>query len=366
MKLIPLRKNKRLLNANSGEKVDSKRRKLKCQNPFLRQVIELKQTIPNWDNFFGVNADSNRLNEWVRLEVLGEPLAKKYAWAIPDERSLKILSNFTPLVELGCGKGYWSRLLQEKGVDILPYDQYVPENAWTKIYRGGPEILSKSKIQNRNLFLCYPDEATNLGIECLKYFNGQYIIHVGELIHTSTFNGSAQSPWGRTTSSEFQVFLSKYFHCLLQVRITSFPFSNDHITVWKRSRRVSGDTDNDDIVNNSNSIDEINADIAGDAEEEHQGGTVEVEDTDIWRDIPVDERLPDYVGIAETNLGQFELPRVHDSCIPSNNPLEILLTLLFTRIADMFNHRVTCIHPSESRKKEFWLGVSPFAGKSFD
>eukprot|EP01047_Picozoa_sp_COSAG01_P060223 COSAG01_NODE_7349_length_3241_cov_27.885742_6_plen_28_part_01 len=26
------------------------------------------------------------------------------------------------MVEVGCGNGYWARLLRDAGVDILPYD----------------------------------------------------------------------------------------------------------------------------------------------------------------------------------------------------------------------------------------------------
>jgi len=102
-------------------------------NPYLNEVHKLKNTIPNWDDFFNESANETRMEQWIRLEVLGEPLAKKYAWAIPDDRAIKILSNFSPLVEIGCGKAYWSRLLQENGVDIVPCDKVVMKNAWTMV-----------------------------------------------------------------------------------------------------------------------------------------------------------------------------------------------------------------------------------------
>ena len=58
---------------------------------------------------------------------------KKYSWAIPNEKSIKVLSNFSPLIELGCGKGYWSRLLQNKGIDITPVNNIKPKNPWTEV-----------------------------------------------------------------------------------------------------------------------------------------------------------------------------------------------------------------------------------------
>jgi len=127
--------------------------------------------------------------------------------------------------------------------------------------------------------LCYPDESSSLSLDCLKNFQGTFIIHVGELIHTGTVTASIQSPWGRTTSSDFQVNLSSKFHCLLQARIPSFPFSNDYITVWKRTRVVEAD-----------GTECSNARAAKIFEDAENG---EEEEEESWKDIPAEERLPD-------------------------------------------------------------------------
>lgn len=237
-------------------------------NPYLKKVVKLKSTINNWDKFFSASADETRMNDWIRLEVLGEPLAKKFAWAIPDEKAIKVLANFSPLIEIGCGKAYWSYLLKKRGVDIISCDRSISPKAWTEVHIKGPKDLKTPELQNRNLFLCYPDEDYSLGSKCLKYFTGEYIVHVGETIHTGTLSAGLQAPWGRTSGSDFQVQLSESFHCLLRMRLPCFPFSNDYLSVWKRSRVVSGDESTEG--------------------EEATGG-------DMWRDVPVDERLPDAV-----------------------------------------------------------------------
>jgi hypothetical protein len=77
----------------------------KVRNPYLREVLALRRTIPSWDCFFDRNQSVERENGWSRLEVLGEPLAEKYAWAIPDDRALGIIAHFSPLVEIAAGKG---------------------------------------------------------------------------------------------------------------------------------------------------------------------------------------------------------------------------------------------------------------------
>mmetsp|Transcript_7307 Transcript_7307/g.6553 ORF Transcript_7307/g.6553 Transcript_7307/m.6553 type:complete len:117 (+) Transcript_7307:1-351(+) len=84
-------------------------------------------------------------------------------------------------------------------------------------------------------------------MKCLQHFKGEYIIHVGEMITTGgTLSGTPQAPFGRTTSADFQVKLAESFHCLLVAPIPRYPFSNDTISVWKRTTFVKGREDYED------------------------------------------------------------------------------------------------------------------------
>ena len=70
-----------------------------------------------------------------------------------------------------------------------------------------------------------------------------YCMHVIVMIYlfqSGTLSGAPQNPFGRTTSSSFSVQLAEQFHCVLSARIPRFPFSNDCITVWKRTNYVHG------------------------------------------------------------------------------------------------------------------------------
>ena len=231
------------------------------------------------------------MNEWVRIRVLGKPLLEKYSWAIPDRRSLKILSSFSPLIEIGAGKGYWASLLRDKDVDIVAFDNDKDnKDTFTTVALGNEKILKNKSYKNRNLFLCYPDENYELAIKCLENFDGEHIIHVGELIYGEKTKSSSQSPWGRSSSSIFQVLLMEEFHCILMADLTlRFPFTSDTISVWKRTSWIEGlaDSDAENDVN-----DDDHDDDDDDNDDNNEDDNIDENDDHLWAAIEKDEVLP--------------------------------------------------------------------------
>lgn len=122
----------------------------------------------------------------------------RFSWAIPDERAIRILHHFSPVVEIGAGDGYWAGLVEAAGGDVLAFDiaaagaagnsakdkQMISrkgrgELAHVKgpvVAAGGPEVLLRPECVGRALVLCYPDEYEfndeSLGNACLDTFQG--------------------------------------------------------------------------------------------------------------------------------------------------------------------------------------------------
>ena len=294
---------------------------------------------------------ADREQAWMRLEVLGQPLLEKFAWAVPDAQALKICAAFGPLVDMGCGKGYWAKLLRAQGVDVLALDKYEvaapaapasskkkskdkhththkkpeqqeqQEGHWVAVQHGSPASLDTSRGQNpqvagRSLLLSYPDQGEAMAIECLQHYDGEVILHIGELLvtGTGTRKGGLQAPWGGTTSSDFQVALAEEFHCVLQYRLPAFPFAHDFLTVWKRTQWTSGRGGRDGSEGEGESESESEeqeealdpamypgddegpgggARRGGESDEGSEGSEgSEDSDEDCWADIPDEERLP--------------------------------------------------------------------------
>lgn len=235
---------------------------------------------------------------WMRQADLGEELVDRYAWATPDDRALGILRHFSPIVEIGCGaNAYWARLMHSAGIDVVAYDLAVEDGGHIQkkekksskkrknstcsnndggetdgkhfaVRKGGPDVLSSDAMRSRALFLCYPDEddqhvdaaagqddddedklpPLSMGAACLEHYQGDIVIHVGEL-HGDTLSMD-QAPWGRSSAPEFQQRLTAEYHCLLKAALPNWLHVRDTISVWKRSQTCTmvfeGDEEDDE------------------------------------------------------------------------------------------------------------------------
>lgn len=94
-----------------------------------------------------------------------------------------------------------------------------------------------------------------------------------------------QSPWGRTSTSEFQVALAEKFHNVLTVQLPTFPFGRDYLSVWKRTEFVD--------INEEDYSRSISASEGNESEEA-------VADT--WADIPAEEQIVDFAAPAFQHL----------------------------------------------------------------
>jgi hypothetical protein len=128
------------------------------ENIYLKELQALQVKYPNWARYFSSEELYNESSQHRHIiEEQTHKLVEKYAWAVPDERSLAIISHFSPLIEVGAGKGYWARLLQGRGVDIISYDKFLPSksNMWTEVRRGGPEVcIYIVPVYGLNMALC--------------------------------------------------------------------------------------------------------------------------------------------------------------------------------------------------------------------
>ena len=158
-----------------------------------------------------------------------------YSWAVPNSKALEAIAEYSPIVEIGAGTGYWAKLLQDQGCDVLAFDKAPPHkksnpyhdcgvitNVWTEIRQGSASVLKRPECKGRALFLCWPPYNTSMASDCLRYFKGDIVIYVGE------------GGYGCTGDEAFHNKLNKDFEHVKTVGIPQWHGIHDCLTVWKR------------------------------------------------------------------------------------------------------------------------------------
>lgn len=136
----------------------------------------------------GVRLYSNRLLE----EEFFVRLREKYAYSAPSPKLLQLISDHSPLVEIGAGNGYLASLLRAMGTDIVALDAFPVEEgknwffhtsflglptkkgrSWTEVNKG--EAANLGNYSDRTLLLCWPPK-NSMATDSLVYFQGKKII----------------------------------------------------------------------------------------------------------------------------------------------------------------------------------------------
>jgi len=199
------------------------------ENPFLDLVGVLVAGEP-WRSSPG-------LARMLDLAARRRELASTFSWAIPTEPALAVLARHAPLVECGAGMGYWSALLQSRGVDAIAYDLLPPggesgnayhragRRPWTEVRQASAAAAAR-RHRERALFLCWPpydDDAASYA--ALRAYRGDVAIHVGERDE------------GATGSVRFHRELRLNWTLVEEVDLPHWPGLQDRLMVYRRNPR---------------------------------------------------------------------------------------------------------------------------------
>ena len=184
-----------------------------------------------------------------------DTLVRRYAWAIPNARALRVIARYAApagLVEVGAGTGYWASELERLGVDVLAYDMRPPQQrnhsngyfrrdtdartgypladgrrvigtTFTTVLRGGTPQAGKHA--DRALLLCWPPYRTKMAATALKHYlkaGGQTVIYVGE------GNG------GCTGDDRFHDLLAQQFEEVETISIPRWNGMFDELFIYRR------------------------------------------------------------------------------------------------------------------------------------
>lgn len=211
------------------------------QNLYYQLYLQTMDHLPNdAHRFCDPELPASRRKELLRLlrgldnDFSCQRLQILFAFSVPSPEALQLITDLgLPVVSAGAGTGYWEFLLQNRGVDVVAFDEnsiYPQEMRYTQMLTSGPAILDQ--FPDRALLLAWPDaeESSIFSLDCLGYYRGDTILHVGELLG-ETFSSN---PWGQSTSRDFQLALADDFCCVRRLGLPHWPGHRDSLSIWKR------------------------------------------------------------------------------------------------------------------------------------
>lgn len=174
----------------------------------------------------------------VRHQEFRNSYRERYGCAIPTTAALDLIVENAPngVIDFGCGHGYWSYLLQQRGVDAIAVDNapveegsnrwfpvspdHVPAS-WTDIVRGDTKFVRKSG-RDRSLLLVWPPDLNSMALHALQQFAGDTLIFIG-----------LRNPSFCATATFFEV-LERDWTEVAQEALPSFFGMDDRLYVYKR------------------------------------------------------------------------------------------------------------------------------------
>lgn len=186
--------------------------KTKAKNPFLEEYLDIKKA-RNRNSFF---------DEFSKRREL----INKYSFAIPDDFAIQKLVEYSPVIEIGSGIGYWAHLVNNSGGKVLCYDDdswelSKKQKTYTKIYPMSE--LNKDDFSVSSLFICWPpmDEMAEIYLQMYLENNGKTLIYVGEF-------------GGCTGNDKFFELIQDNFELELRHEIPRWKCINDRFYIYTR------------------------------------------------------------------------------------------------------------------------------------
>ncbi len=176
----------------------------------------------------GMNNDNPKM-DWLKRYRVREEFIVRFGFAVITERVIRSVASYAPLLEVGCGSGYWSYELRKAGVDVIATDPGTGrygekkghwDKPWLEIERiSGVDAVRKYPA--RNLLMIWPDRS-DWAAQTLRKFKAQTVLYGGE------------RSGGCTADDGFFSLLEEHFEQTEVVALPQFDGIHDDLEVWRR------------------------------------------------------------------------------------------------------------------------------------
>ncbi len=164
------------------------------ENPLLdawREIFGADAPFTDWARTDAARATGNyaKITERYRdAHARRRVLTARYSFAVPTDEALDAILDLGPVVEIGAGTGYWSKLLRERGGNVVAYDlmgdkwaKWFPDGLLDRVELGDVDMAGKHA--DRTLLLVWPPYSSPMAFDALVAYEkagGRHVVYVGE------------------------------------------------------------------------------------------------------------------------------------------------------------------------------------------
>lgn len=184
---------------------------------------------------FAMNNDLLRfsaasVDESVRRYKVRQDFIREFGFAVPCNEALSACAKYAPLVEIGAGSGFWTRLLQARGVDCIPTDPLLAYHGTIKHSAHLPNVQLQGKtavrrFSDRNVLCVWPSYEHTWARQAAK------AMRVGRTILAVT-----ECEGGCCAENGFFAVLRQCFVNEGDVRLPQFDGLHDVMEIWRKVR----------------------------------------------------------------------------------------------------------------------------------
>jgi hypothetical protein len=167
--------------------------------------------------------------------IIVATLTREYAWVIPTQEAIIAMGEYSPLIEIGAGLGYWASLLIDSGYKIYAYDIeldiaknifIIGNKHWANVQFGGIEKINEHP--DCTLFICGPIMNNRMPLDCLKTYKGKYLITACE--------DSSSFPHAKIYSA-FLKELKETFQEIKNIKLPNWPTRCFELKIHQRKEK---------------------------------------------------------------------------------------------------------------------------------
>jgi hypothetical protein len=187
-----------------------------------------------------------------RMWELRDDWTKRYAWAVPSEEALDAVAALSPLVEVGCGNGYWASLLRARGARVDCFDTatiYKPgtHGRLTHPYvpiAVGDEFRATQMYPDSTLLLCWPPYDSPMAANALRSTRAEFVVFVGEVYGCTASDeamqllGHGSSGWYDDDDEQRPSEPTPLFHEFREIEIPRWRGMHDYVGLYRRGREA--------------------------------------------------------------------------------------------------------------------------------